>query len=152
MTSLKYDEIYSCFLSKITDYKFLSLPEDDAYDLMKDWLRSSIAQPYIRRIFSSIILNDDVMTISFEVADAVDEYADRDYGVEIIARAMAIEWLEPQVKSTISIAQMFSGKEVKWYSEANHLKEVKDLLKGMKEELRKMIRDHGYFYRSYTIE
>ena len=53
----KYDEIYSCFLGKITDYKFASLPADDAYDLMKDWLHSSIAQPYIRRIFSSIIFS-----------------------------------------------------------------------------------------------
>lgn len=151
MASIKYDEIYSCFLGKITDYKFASLPADDAYDLMKDWLRSSIAQPYIRRIFSSITLNDDIMMAEFEIVDSVDESADRDYGIEIIARAMAIEWLEPQVKTTTSIAQMFGGKETKWFSEANHLKEIKDLLAGMKAELRKIIRDHGYFYRDYGV-
>lgn len=149
MTSLKYDDIYSCFLSKVTDYKFLSLPTDDAYDLMRDWLHSSVAQPYIRRIFASLALHDEIMQIDFEIADAVNEDTDRDYGVEVIARAMAIEWLEPQVKSTTNIAQMFSNKDMKWYSEANHLKETKDLLQQMKNELRRLIRDRGYFYLAY---
>lgn len=148
MTS-KYNDIYSCFLSKITDYKFVSLPADDAYELMNGWLHSAVSKPYIRRIFSSLALDDEVATITFEVLDAVDDNYDKEYAMEIISKGMVIEWLEPQVKSTLSVAQMFSGKEAKWYSEANHLKEIKGLLEDAKCEIRKIIRDHGYFYRNY---
>ena len=151
MTSLKYDDLYSCFLAKITDYKLASLSVDDAYELMRDWLHSAVKKPYIRRIFSSITFDDETMVCNFEIVDKADDETDKDYGVEVITKAMVIEWLEPQVKSVLTVAQMYSGKEQKWYSEANHLKEIKALLDDTKKELRKIIRDHGYFYRSYDV-
>lgn len=150
MASLKYDDIYSCFLGKITDYKFMSLSTDDAYELMKDWLHSAVSKPYTRRVFSSLTLDDEIMVCNFEIADAVDEYNDRDYGIEVITKAMVIEWLEPQVKSVLNISQMFGGKEQKFYAQSTHMNEIQKMLDDAKAELRKIIRDHGYFYRSYN--
>lgn len=148
MTS-DYENIYSCFLSKITDYSFLSLPEDDIYDFMRGWMHSTTARPYIRRLFSSIQLDDEIQLLTFELTDPVDDDSDLDFTVEILARGMVIAWLEPQVKSVINISQMFGGKEQKFYAQANHLNELKGLLKEAKTELRKMIRDHGYINNSY---
>lgn len=148
MTS-SYDYIYSCFLSKITDYKFVSLPQDDAYELMRGWLRSAVSKPYIRRIFSSLKLDDEILQIQFEVTDSVDESTDFDYAIEIITKGMVIEWLEPQVKSVVNIAQMFGGAEQKFYAQSNHLNELQKLLTDTKVEIRKMIRDHGYFFGGY---
>lgn len=149
MTS-SYENIYSCFLSKITEYKFVTLPQDDAYELMRGWLRSAVSKPYIRRIFSSLKLDDEVLQIQFEVLDTVDKYTDFDYAVEVIASGMVIEWLEPQVKSVVNIAQMFGGAEQKFYAQSTHLSELRKLLDESKAELRKMIRDHGYFFREYS--
>lgn len=148
MTS-EYQAIYSSFLSKITDYKFLSLPEDDIYDLMRGWLHSTAGKVYIRRIFDTLVLDDEVLKITFELKNPVDDNADLDYVVEILAKGMVIEWLEPQVKSVLNTSQMFGGKEQKFYAQANHLSELKGMLSDAKTELRKMIRDHGYIYNSY---
>ena len=62
---------------------------------------------------------------------------------------MVIKWLEPQVKSKVNIAQMFGGKEQKWFSQATHLGEIKDLLENERIELNKLIRDRGSIYNPY---
>lgn len=149
MTST-YSYIYSCFLSKITDYKLLNIPEDNAYELMREWMHSAVSDPYVRRVFSSLTLDDEIETITFEIADTSGiNTEDLDYGVELISRAMVIKWLEPQVKSTLMTAQMFTGKEQKFYSQSNHLNEIRTMLDNASKDLRKFIRDHGYFYRKY---
>lgn len=148
MTS-KYDEIYSCFLSKITEYKFMSLPQDDVYAMMCGWLHSAVSKPYIRRIFSSIKLDDEIMVVDYEVVNSVDEDADREYITELLGKAMVIEWLEPQVKSTLNISQAYMGKEQKYFSQAQHMSVLQNMLEDAKLEIRRMIRDHGYFFRSY---
>ena len=71
---------------------------------------------------------------------------------ELIAVGMVIEWLEPQVNSVLNTRQMFSGKEEKFYSQSNHLNELKDLLRQNRLKQRKMIRDRGYISNSYLSE
>ena len=149
MTS-SYEDIYSCFLGKITDYKIASLDETDAIDLMNGWMKSVVAQPYIRRIFSNVICDDVEEKIDFELKIGIDEASDISFANEIISRGMVIEWLEPQVKSVVNTAQMFGGKDQKWYSQAQHLSELKDMLKTAKSELRRMICDYGYINNSYV--
>lgn len=51
---MTYDEIYSCFYPLVEDSTFFSLPDDYAYDLMRNWLHAAVGKPYIRKIFSSI--------------------------------------------------------------------------------------------------
>ena len=150
MASLLYrDDIYSSFLGKITDYNFINMNEDDVYELMLGYLKSAISQPYIRRLFSSIKMDDEVMEMDFTLKNSVDEYADKCFIVEVLSRGMVIAWLEPQVKSILNTSQMFGGKEQKFYSQAQQLSELKDLLSTAKSEQRRIICDHGYVNNSY---
>ena len=56
---MTYEEIYSQFYSKIDDPTFFKkYSKDEAYDLMKTWLHSVVAIPFIRNFFSSSSLND----------------------------------------------------------------------------------------------
>lgn len=148
MTS-SYSQIYSCFLSKVTDYNFLNMSEEDMYDLMSTWLHNTLSLPYVRRLFTTLNADDVIMQLSFELKNVVDEASDFDFVLELIAKGMVVEWLEPQVNSVLNTSQMFGGKEQKFYSQSNHFKEIKDKLKEEKTELRKMIRDRGYIYNSY---
>ena len=151
MASLLYEEdIYSSFLGKITDYNFVNISEDDVYELMSGYLKSAISQPYVRRLFSSIIMDDEVMEMTFELKNSIDEQSDKYFVSEVLSRGMVIAWLEPQVKSTANLAQMFGGKEQKWFSQAQHLTELKDLLSTAKSEQRRIICDHGYINNSYV--
>lgn len=148
MNSVLYDDIYSKFLLKITDYNFASLNPNDAYEMMKGYLHSAVAVPYISKIFSSITFDDEILTLTYELKNEIFKNGDIDYVTNILAIGMVIQWLEPQVKSVLHTLQMFGGKEEKFYSQAAHLSELKSLLKDCKVELRKMIRDRGYIANS----
>lgn len=148
MTS-NYEEVYSRFLTRITDYKFLELKEDIVYSMMNNWMRATLAKPYVRRLFSSLSLDDEIMKFDYKLKNPVDDWSDEEFVYEIISNGMVIEWLEPQVKSVLNISQMFGGKEQKFYSQSNHLSELKDMLETEKTNLRKMIRDRGYVNNSY---
>lgn len=151
MASLSYrDDLYSSFLGKVTDYNFASIAEDDVYELMFGYLKSAISQPYVRRLFSSITMDDEIMEMTFTLKDSIDEVSDKYFIIEVLSRGMVIAWLEPQVKSVTNLSQMFGGKEQKWFSQAQHLAELKDLLATSKSEQRRIICDHGYANNAYV--
>lgn len=150
--TISYEKIFTSFLSRITDYKFASLNIDDANSLMVSWLHNSVKQPYLRRLFNTIDLQDDILLMTYELKNSVDDDNDQDFVIELLSKGMVIEWLEPQVTSVANIAQVFGGKDQKFYAQANHLSVTKELLNEKKTELRKFIRDRGYIYNSYINE
>lgn len=148
MTSV-FEDIFSRFLLKVTDYNFVRLEEDTVNEMMIGWLKATLSKPYVRRIFSSLTIDEDFEEIEFELKNPVDEQSDADYVEELVATGMVVEWVTPQVNSVINTQQMLSGKEVKFYSQSQHLAELKGLLSDSNQALRKMIRDRGYFSNSY---
>lgn len=152
MTSLSYDEIFSDFLGNVTDYNLVSMEQEDAYSLMTEYLHKTLSQSYVRRLFSSAELNDSSEEFSFEMENVVDENSDIDFTKNILSKGMVVEWLKPQVRSKLNIAQMFGGKEIKWFSQSSHLSELRGMLEDTELELRKTIRDRGYIYNPYLEE
>jgi len=152
MASLSYDEIFSDFLGSVTDYGLASIDIDDMYGLMTEYLHKTLSLSYVRRLFSSISLDDTVQEFSFTVINTVDDDADVDFVKSILSKGMVVEWLKPQVRSKLNIAQMFGGKEQKFYAQSNHLSELRGLLEDTKLEMRKEIRDRGYIYNPYLKE
>lgn len=152
MTSIEYEDLFSDFLGYVTDYTLLSLSEEDAYGLMSEYLRKSASLPYVRRLFSSLSLNDDFQIVDFEMLNEVDEASDLDFTSRVLTLGMVVEWLRPQVRSKNLTAQMFGGKEQKYYSQQAHLSELRNLLEDTQLELRKVIRDRGYIYNTYLGE
>lgn len=150
MTS-EYNDIYSRFLLRVTDYEFAGLDEKLAQGMMNGWMKATLSQPYIRRLFSSITADDDVEEIEFELANPIDESSDQDFAEEIIAQGMLVNWLSPQYHSVLNTAQFYSNSEQKYYSQANHMAELKDMYHNAKVDLRKMIRDRGIFNNSYIL-
>ena len=149
MTSLSYEDIFSDFLGNISDYKIASLEISEAYELMREYLHKSLSQSYVRRLFSSVSVDDEIQFVSFEMEHSVDEEADIDFVRNILSKCMVIEWLNPQVRSRLLTAQMFGGKEQSWFSQASHLTQLRGLLDDVKLEVRKAIRDRGYIYNDY---
>lgn len=150
MASLSYDEIYSRVLDKITDYDFLEYSESEIYDSLNRKLKSVISKPYLRRLFSSVSLDDEVQQFTYSMNYTVSEDADRDFVCEAIALGIVVAWIEPQVKTTNLIHQQFtSSKESKWYNQKDHLNELRALLKDCKLEQQAIIRDRGWINNTY---
>lgn len=149
MTSLNYNKIYSRLFGKIEAYDFISLPENDLYDLLCNWLHSAMANQYVRRLFSDLSFNDSTQEMSYEMKYSVDEFADEEFVIEIASIGMAMAWLEPKVNSMTNIAQFFGSKEEKFFSQSAHISELRGLIRDFKQQQRRMIADRGYAWNTY---
>ena len=147
---LSYSTLFSRVLNKINDPKELSLDENDLLEIYTERLHSVVGKPRVRRLFSSLSLDDEIQEMTFTLNNSVDEESDKDFVLEILSLGMAIEWLQPQVDSVIHTSVMIGGKEEKKLLD-NH-KNMIDRLDSMKKEQNKMIRDYGYMYNSYITE
>ena len=147
---LSYSTLFSRVLNKINDTKELSLDENDLLEIYTERLHSVVGKPRVRRLFSSLSLDDEIQEMTFTLNNSVDEESDKDFVLEILSLGMAIEWLQPQVDSVIHTSVMIGGKEEKKLLD-NH-KNMIERLDSMKKEQNKMIRDYGYMYNSYIKE
>ena len=147
MTSLKLDDVYSSFLDKVTDFDIANYEEDIQKELLTGYLKGALSIPYLRAIFTTITIDDYEETINYTLK--TEDGCDEQFILELLSKGMVIKWLEPQVKSKVNIAQMFGGKEQKWFSQATHLSEIKSLLENERIELNKLIRDRGSIYNPY---
>lgn len=147
MTSLKLDDVYSSFLDKVTDFDIANYEEDIQKELLTGYLKGALSIPYLRAIFTTITIDDYEETINYTLK--IEDGCDEQFILELLSKGMVIKWLEPQVKSKVNIAQMFGGKEQKWFSQATHLSEIKSLLENERIELNKLIRDRGSIYNPY---
>lgn len=145
--TLQYEDIFSRTRGKINDPKELSLNEADLSEIYRERLHNVLGNPRVRRMFSSLVADDETYVIDFELRNSVDEYADVDFVSNVLTLGMVIEWLQPQVDSIIHTSVMIGGKEEKKVLD-NH-KNMIERLEAMKVEQKKMISDYGYMYNSY---
>lgn len=151
MTSIDYDVIFESFLGNITDYDFANLSMSDSFSLMTEYLHKALAEAYLKRIFTTLTIDDETQVLSFEMSNTNDEDADKEFVVNAIAKWMVYEWLQKQVSSTNLTAQFFGGKEQSFFSQANHIDQMRGLRDDAYKEARFAIQDRGYINNSYVV-
>lgn len=147
---LPYETVFSRARGRIDDPKELSLNEIDLSEIYVERLHNVIGKPRIRRLFSSLIADDEIQEIEFELNHSVDEYSDIDFVCNLFILGMTIEWIQPQVDSIKYTMQFLGGKEEKMLN--NPYAALKSRLADCKSELNRMICDYGYMYNSYILE
>lgn len=148
---MTYEEIYSQFFSKETDPTFFTkYSKDEAYDLMKDWLHSLVGIPYIKKCFSTITLDDELLELTFQLANPVDEESDNYFVKDILSQGLVICWMQQKVDNIVNLSVVIGGKDEKTIF--NNYKNNMTRLEELKVQLRKTIRDYGYINNSYIGE
>ena len=148
---MTYEEIYSQFYIKETDPTFFKkYSKDEAYELMRSWLHSVVAIPYVRKCFSEITLDDEILELTFKLVNSIDEDSDNYFVKDIFAQGMVICWMQQQIDKATNLAMVIGGKEEKTI--LNNYKNNIARLKELKVELRKTIRDYGYINNEYIGE
>ena len=121
MTS--YEVLYNRALAQITDPLLAQLPEEDLNTMLHDWLMDAIIEPVVGEYdFSD--RDENLKQFNFDISE-------RDQ--KILSIHMVRAWLAPQIRSVTLTNQVFSGKETKWFAQANQLAEMRAL----DEQLRK---------------
>lgn len=148
---MTYEEIYSQFYSKETDPTFFEkYSKDEAYELMKSWLHSLVAIPYIRKCFSTINLDDEILEITFVLKNSINEDSDNYFVKDIFAQGLVICWMQQQIDKIVNLSTVVSGKEEKII--LNNYRNNIARLEQLKIQLRKTIRDYGYINNNYIGE
>lgn len=146
---MKYEEIYSRSYMKKYDPSFCENKEF-AYDTMKEWLHEIAAFPYVRKIFASIVLDDVLEELTFELVNSVDEESDNDFVIKLFTDGFVICWMRPKVDTAINLATVIGGKDEKKIL-SNYQANI-DRLDSLEIKLKKYIRDYGYVNGTYGTE
>ena len=94
-------------------------------------------------------MDDEIQLIKYELKRPVDDETDTDFVTDVFALGMIVSWISPKIHSTTNFAQLFASKEEKFYSQANHLTELRNVYSLANKDLRNIIADRGYTYNSY---
>ena len=151
MASINFNEIYSRFFSKVEAFDFL-YEEVSAEALaahMSEWIAATLSHPHIRKLFKTIEVNDEDGTITYEMNYEMDEYSDKQFLINVMAYGMVRAWLEPKVRSITNIVQMLGTSDGKFYSQAQHLSELRALLEDSEREIRSLVGNRGAFNNKY---
>lgn len=112
-----YSTLYERALAQITDPLLVQLPEEDLDNMLHDWLMSAIVEPVVGK-YDFADRDDELRRFNFDISE-------RDQ--KILSIHMVRGWLAPQIRSVTLTAQVFSGKESKFYSQAQMLTEMCNL-------------------------
>ena len=118
-----FNILYNRALAQITDPLLAQLPEGDLETMLHDWLMDAIVEPTVGEYdFSD--RDEELKQFNFDISD-------RDQ--KILSIHMIRGWLAPQIRSVTLTQQVYSGKETKFFAQANQLAEMRAL----DEQLRK---------------
>lgn len=149
MASISYDEIFSAFLGSVTDYDLqVNLSPSDSFALMSEYLHKSLSDPYVKHIFTTATLDDETQIFTYEL----DREEDKDFVINALAKWMVYEWLHKEVRSRVNTAQFIGTKEQKYYSQAQHISELRALQDDALREARFYIQNKGFISNSYLQE
>ena len=134
-----YEKIYNRFSQKITDFNLIEFDDHSLDEMLNGWLASAIVN--VRKREHDLSLRDDELQ-EFE-ADLSD------LEIELLALGMKLAWLDQYLNSTENVLQFIGGKEEKYYSQANHISELRELRKDIVREMQSLHNYDTYTNNSY---
>lgn len=134
-----YEKLYERALSKIEDPTLAMLPEEDLANILHGYLMSAVAKH--RKCKNDLSDRDDeLMCFNSDLTDLE---------IEILSILMVREWIGQQLHSVTLTLQVFSGKESKYYSQAAHIAELRELDDKLRLEAQQLSRDYTYTENDY---
>lgn len=132
-----FTDVYSHFLSKISDYDILEFDIGDREDVLERYLISAVSE--FKKNCQEVDLAYDRDVKEFE-ADLSDQI------LEIITTGMAYYWLNPQILNTDNLRNVMNTKDFEMYSPANLLLQLRTLRNDLRKEFTNMIYEYSYLY------
>lgn len=132
-----FTEVYSHFLSKISDYDILEFDIGDREDILERYLISAVSE------FKKNCQDVD-LTYDREIKEFATDLSDQI--MEILTTGMAYYWINPQILNTDNLRNVMNTKDFEMYSPANLLLQLRTLRNDLKKEFTQMIYEYSYLY------
>ena len=134
-----YETIYNRALNKLEDPQLAQLPEEDLEEMLHGYLLSAIAKH--RKCEHDLSDRDE------ELKKFNSDLSDLE--IEILSILMLREWISQHLHSVTTVLQTFSGKETSFYSQAAHIKELREMDDRLRLEAQQLSRDYTYESNEY---
>lgn len=128
-----YEKIYNRFLNRTTDFNLAALDDDTLRFMLKGWLHSAVVQV---RTTNDLSYDDELEVFNNDLSNL---------DIELLAMGMTMAWLDQTLNSTELTLQFIGGKEEKYYSQANHIAELRALREDTRLEMKRL-----HSYGTYT--
>lgn len=137
---IPYDLFTGAFLSKVSEFEFISLPEED---------RTAIVDGYMKRAINAFKKNckydlistgdDDTREFSVDIPrNAIDEI------VDIVSEGMIVQWLKPYVYKQELLENSLTTRDFSMYSPAELLMRVGNAYTKAQKDYTQAIREYSY--------
>ena len=147
MPSIKYEAIYKRALTRINDLELATYTQDDFYEYLKEWLHTTSSAPLLRKKFSKYSLDDELMTLTFELNNSVDEEYDKNFVTSILAKGVIINYFPSTLEHSANLAVMIGGKEEKKL--LGNYNQNMERLKTLERDFERELSRHTYYFSEY---
>ena len=131
-----YTVLYNNVLSKIKDYDFLNMWEEDIYEVLHDYLRPAIVSFRICKV---------------DLSDRDDEQFNVDLNdteIEILSNYMTINYLDSNyIRVPLALKQTLSSKDFNAFSPANHLGKLVELREKYRQDNETLLSRYSWIPR-----
>ena len=147
MQSVPYDYFTNAFLSKISEFDFWELDNEERQYVIDGYMKRAIAG------FRSICLYDFSTTCNdgervFNVTvpdDEIDELTD------IISDGMLVQWLKPYIYKQEGLENVLSTRDFTTYSPANLLSSLREFYAKSQRDYTNKMREYSYQHGDLTV-
>jgi hypothetical protein len=129
-----YEKVYNRFSQKITDFNLSEIDDYSLDEMLLGWLNTAIVNA---RTSIDLFDRDDENEVFNNDLSGLD--------IELLAMGMTLAWLDQYLNSTENVLQFIGGKEEKYYSQANHIAELRSLREDIRLEMKRL-----HSYGTYT--
>lgn len=138
--SVSYDQFTNEFLSKITEFEFIHLTEDDRVSIVDGFMKRAISE-FRKNCKYDLSSTKDDENREFHVD--IPDY-DLDEITNIVSEGMVVQWLKPYVNRQENLENAISTRDYSLYSPAELLRRIADVYQTTKKSYRQMIRDYSF--------
>lgn len=147
MPSIDYESIYKRALTRINDLELASYTQDDFYDFLKEWLHTASSSTVFRKKFTKYSLDDEIMTLTFELSNSVDEEYDKEFVISVLAKGVIINYFPSKLEHSANLAVMIGGKEEKKL--LGNYNQNMERLKRLERDFERELSRHTYYFGEY---
>lgn len=143
--SISYDAIVGAFLSKVTEFEFIQIPEDSREQILDGYMKRAVSA--FKKICKyDLSLCDDALR---EYTDDFDE-SDVDELLDIISEGMLVQWMKPYLYKQELLESVLNTKDFTTYSPAELLLRVGNAYTKVQKDYTQMVREYSYNHGDLT--
>jgi hypothetical protein len=136
MAGTEFNEIFDNFMMTVEDYRLIALfntSETDFSTYLSGWLIQAI--PEFTNCDQSLDYSSSTFTETLTQKN-----------ITILALLMKKKWFERELENILQMTNVVQDRDFKMYSQANNMKEKRERLITLQEELSQKLVDYGLNY------